>query len=122
MPYQHISPYAPVLILFVIAIAFGLITLAVAYLVRPSFSYDEKLSPYECGINPLMPAKVRVPIRFFVIILLFLLFDVEAVFMYPWAVMYKKLGIWGFIEMFLFIVILLIGYIYAWVKGALEWE
>ncbi len=122
MPYQHISPYVPVLILFVIAVAFGIITLAVAYLVRPRFSYDEKLSPYECGINPLMPAKVRVPIRFFVIILLFLLFDVEAVFMYPWAVMYKKLGIWGFVEMFLFIVILLIGYIYAWVKGALEWE
>ncbi|BAT72298.1 NADH-quinone oxidoreductase subunit A [Thermosulfidibacter takaii ABI70S6] len=120
--YQHISPYVPVLILFVLAVAFGIVTLIVAWFVRPDKPYDEKLSPYECGINPLMPAKVRVPIRFFVIILLFLLFDVEAVFMYPWAVMYKKLGVWGFIEMFLFIVILLIGYIYAWAKGALEWE
>ncbi len=120
--YQHISPYVPVLILFLIAIAFGTVTLMVAYLVRPNKPYDEKLSPYECGINPLMPGKVNVPIRFFVIILLFLLFDVEAVFMYPWAVMYKKLGIWGFVEMFLFIVILLVGYIYAWAKGALEWE
>ena len=120
--YQHISSYVPVLILFLLAVGFGVITLVVAWFVRPNAPEREKLSPYECGINPLMPAKVRVPIRFFVIILLFLLFDVEAVFMYPWAVMYKKLGWWGFIEMFLFIVILLIGYIYAWVKGALEWE
>ena len=120
--YQHISNYTPILILFILAFAFGVVTLIVAYLVRPNRPDYEKLSPYECGINPLMTAKINVPIRFFVIVLLFLLFDVEAVFMYPWAVMYKKLGWWGFIEMFLFIVILLIGYIYAWAKGALEWE
>lgn len=120
--YQSISPYTPILMLLVISILFGIVTLVIAWLVRPNSPYGEKLSPYECGVEPLQPGKVRVPIRFFVIVLLFLLFDVEAVFMYPWAVMYKPLGWWGFIEMFLFIVILFVGYIYAWLKGALEWE
>lgn len=120
--YQVISPYVPVLILLILAVLFGVVTLFVAWLVRPNAPYSEKLSPYECGVEPLQPGKLRVPIRFFVIVLLFLLFDVEAVFMYPWAVMYKPLGWWGFIEMGLFIVILLVGYIYAWLKGALEWE
>jgi len=91
-------------------------------LVRPDKPDPEKLFPYECGIPPLMSVNERIPIRFFIIVMLFLLFDVEAVFMYPWAVVYERIGWWGFIEMFLFIVILLVGYVYAWAKGALEWE
>lgn len=120
--YQHINQYTPVLLFFVLAIGFGVGALVMAYLVRPNKPDAEKLSPYECGIPPMMFVTERIPIRFFIIALLFLLFDVEAVFMYPWAVVYERIGWWGFIEMFLFIVILLVGYIYAWAKGALEWE
>jgi NADH-quinone oxidoreductase subunit A len=120
--YEHISQYAPVLLFFVLAIGFGVGSLIISYIVRPNEPDAEKLSPYECGIPPAMSVNTRIPIRFFVIFLLFLLFDVEAVFMYPWAVVYERIGWWGFIEMFLFIVILLVGYVYAWAKGALEWE
>ncbi len=120
--YQHISQYTPVLLFFILAIGFGVVTLMVAYLVRPNAPDPEKLSPYECGIPPMMSVRERIPVRFFIIVMLFLLFDVEAVFMYPWAVVYERIGWWGFIEMFLFIVILLVGYVYAWAKGALEWE
>jgi NADH-quinone oxidoreductase subunit A len=120
--YHAISDYVPVLILLALAIGFGVVTLMVSFLVRPNDPYTDKLFPYECGIDPFTTGKLQIPIRFFVIVMLFLLFDVEAVFMYPWAAVYKKIGWYGFVEMFLFIAILLVGYLYAWAKGALEWE
>jgi NADH-quinone oxidoreductase subunit A len=120
--YQAISDYIPVFIFILIAIAFGLGMLMMAKAVRPDRPDPEKLSPYECGIPPLMGARERFSIRFFVIAMLFLIFDVEAVFLFPWAVVYRHIGLFGFIEMMLFILILLVGYIYAWRKGALEWE
>jgi NADH-quinone oxidoreductase subunit A len=86
---------------------------------RPS---REKLSPYECGIQPVGDARERFSISFYLIGMLFILFDVEAVFLYPWAVVYKELKWFGFIEMLLYIVILLAGYVYIWKKGALNWS
>ena len=84
-------------------------------------AWARKNSPYECGMPPLMEAHERFSIRFYLLGILFLLFDVEALFLFPWAVRYDALGLFGFIEMMLFIAILLVGYFYAWRKGALEW-
>jgi len=120
--YRVIHDYLPIFIFMIVVSAFAVGTLILSFLLRPHHPDPEKLSPYECGIPPLMDAWERFSIRFFIIAMLFLLFDVEAVFLYPWAVVYAKLGLFGFLEMMLFIVILLVGYIYAWRKGALEWE
>jgi NADH-quinone oxidoreductase subunit A len=81
-----------------------------------------KLSPYECGMPPVGTARDRFSIKFYIIAMLFILFDIEAVFLYPWAVEFRKLGMFGFVEMGVFIAILLVGYVYVWKKGALEWE
>jgi NADH-quinone oxidoreductase subunit A len=120
--YKVIHNYLPILVFIIFAFAFAIGALILSYLVRPNKPDPEKLSPYECGIPPMMDARERFSIRFFIIAMLFLLFDVEAVFLYPWAVVYNKIGLYGFVEMMLFIGILLVGYIYAWRKGALEWE
>lgn len=119
--YQSINSYVPIFIFTLVAFGFAGVTLVVALLVRPNRPDPEKLSPYECGIPPLMEANERFSIRFYLMGILFLLFDVEAVFLFPWAVQYDFLGLFGFIEMMLFIAILLVGYFYAWRKGALEW-
>lgn len=114
--------YLPILIFLLIAVAFGLGTLIIGYLFRPRRPYDLKLMPYESGINPVGEPRYMFSIRFYIIAMLFVIFDVEAVFLYPWAVVYDKIGIYGFVEMFIFIAILLVGYLYAWKKGALTWD
>jgi len=114
--------YFPIILFFVIALLFGLVTLFFGSLIRPNRPSAEKLSPYECGNPPFMDSRSRVFIRYYLVAVLFVLFDLEAVFLYPWAVVYHKIGIYGLVEMLLFIVILLVGYAYAWRKGALEWD
>ena len=114
--------YWPVIIYLVVAIAFGVVTISVGYLFRPSKPDASKLSPYECGCPPVGDAREKFSVRFYIIAMLFVLFDLEAVFMYPWAISFDKLGMVGIVEMALFILILLVGYIYAWKKGALEWD
>ncbi len=114
--------YLPVLLFLFVAIAFGVGVLILGYLFRPHRPDPEKLSPYECGIPPISDARERLSIRFYIIGMLFLVFDVEVVFLYPWAIVYDRIGLFGFIEMVLFIAILFVGYLYAWRKGALEWE
>ena len=81
-----------------------------------------KLAPYECGCEPVGSARERFSIKFYLIAMLFILFDIEAVFLYPWAVLFKRLGVFGLMEMGVFIAILFVGYVYVWKKGALEWE
>lgn len=123
MPGTYIpSDYFPVLVLLLIASAIGLGALVVGILVRPRRPYAQKLAPYESGNPPIGEPRYKFSVKFYIIAMLFVVFDVEAVFMYPWAVAYDKLGIFGFIEMMLFIFILLIGYIYVWKKGAFNWE
>ncbi len=119
--YEAINPYVPIFIFTLMAFAFAASVLLVALAVRPNLPDPEKNSPYECGMPPLMEARERFSIRFYLLGILFLLFDVEALFLFPWAVRYDALGLFGFIEMMLFISILLVGYFYAWRKGALEW-
>ncbi len=123
MPGTYIpSDYLPVLITFLIALAIGMGTLVVGILLRPRRPYAQKLVAYESGNPPVGEPRYRFSVKFYIVAMLFVVFDVEAVFLYPWAVAYDKLGIFGFVEMMLFIFILLIGYIYVWKKGAFEWE
>jgi NADH-quinone oxidoreductase subunit A len=116
------SEYLPILIFLVISIAFGLGALLIGVIFRLRRPYKEKLMPYESGIDPVGEPRVRFSIRFYVIAMLFVVFDVEAIFLYPWAVVFDKIGLYAFVEMMIFIAMLLIGYIYAWRKEAFRWE
>jgi NADH-quinone oxidoreductase subunit A len=116
------SDYFPVVIFFILALLIGLGTLLLGVLLRPKRPYAQKLYPYESGNPPVGEPRYKFSVKFYIIAMLFVVFDVEAVFLYPWAVAYDQLGIFGFVEMMLFIFILLIGYIYVWKKGAFEWE
>lgn len=123
MPGTYIPlDYLPVLIILIIALLVGLTPLLLGILLRPKRPYPIKLSPYESGNIPLGEPRYKFSVRFYIIAMLFVVFDIEAVFLYPWAVAYEKIGLYGFIAMMLFIFILLVGYIYAWKKGALKWE
>ena len=116
------SQYLPILILMPIAIAFGLGALIIGTVLRPRRPYDVKLMPYESGNPPIGEPRQRFSVKFYIIAMLFVVFDVEAIFLYPWAIVFDKIGIYAYIEMMLFIVILLVGYIYAWKKDAFKWD
>lgn len=123
MPGTYIPiDYLPIVILCGIAALVGLTPILIGNVLRPRRSYTQKLLPYESGVPPIGEPRSRFSVKFYIIAMLFVVFDVEAVFLYPWAVAYDKLGLYGFIEMMIFIFILLVGYIYAWEKGALEWD
>jgi NADH-quinone oxidoreductase subunit A len=117
-----LGAYLPILFLVVIAILFGCGSLIFSSLIGQKKSTPVKLQPYECGCEPVGTARERFSIKFYLIAMLFILFDIECVFLYPWAIIFKKLGMFGLMEMGVFIVILFVGYIYVWKKGALEWE
>jgi|YelNatPaOPRAMG01_1025707.scaffolds.fasta_scaffold08204_2 NADH-quinone oxidoreductase subunit A len=119
---SHPEHYVPILLFLLVAIGFGAISLTVGKLIRPKNPYKDKNAPYECGVPPINDARERFSIRYYVIAMLFLVFDVEVVFLYPWAVDFSRLGLFGLVEMMIFIFILLIGYVYAWKKEALEWD
>ena len=114
--------YIPVLMFIVVAILFAATTIGASHIVMPRRMNARKLSPYECGVEPVGTARNRFPIKFYLVAVLFILFDIEAVFMYPWAVAFRQIGLYGLIEMALFILILLVGYLYLLKKRALEWE
>jgi len=114
--------YLPVLLFLVIAVGFPVVIIILSSIVGTKKPTPQKMMPYECGVDPIGNPRNRIPVKFYVIAMLFVVFDIEAVFLYPWAVVFKDLGLFAFFEMGLFIVILLVGLIYAWKKGALEWE
>ena len=114
--------YLAILISLIVSLGFGLVALIIGSIFRLKRPYKEKLKPYESGIEPVGEPRIRFGVRFYVIAMLFVVFDVEAVFLYPWAVVFDKIGIYAFIEMMIFIFILLVGYIYAWKKDAFKWE
>ena len=116
------STYLPILIFLMIATAFGLGALLVGSIFRLKRPYAEKLMPYESGNPPIGEPRQRFSIKFYIIAMLFVVFDVEAVFLYPWAIVFDKIGLYAFIEMVIFIVILFVGYIYAWKKEAFVWD
>lgn len=117
-----LDTYLPILVLLGISIAFALGSLIFSGLIGMKKPSAVKLAPYECGMPPIGSARERFPIKFYIIAMLFIVFDIETVFMYPWAVVFRQLGMFGFAEMGVFIAILVVGYAYVWKKGALEWE
>lgn len=116
------TEYLPILIFLMIATAFGLGTLVIGTLFRLRRPYPEKLMPYESGNPPIGEPRQRFSVKFYIIAMFFVVFDVEAVFLYPWAVVFDKIGLYALIEMFIFIAILLVGYVYAWKKEAFDWD
>lgn len=113
--------YIPIVLFLIVAMAFPLVALFVAGFIRRSVFDKTKLMPYECGVNPMGDARDRYSVRYYMIAMLFLIFDVETIFLFPWAVVYDQLALFGLIEMLIFLGILIVGYYYAWKKGALEW-
>lgn len=113
--------YVPIFIFVLVTLAIPVVTLVIAKLVRPENPSKVKLDPYECGIEPAEPVRGRYTIRFYIVAILFVVFDVETIFLFPWAVQYKALGLFGLMEMTIFLGILVVGYIWIWKKGALEW-
>ena len=114
--------YVPIVIFAVIGLGFGLVTLLIGLVARPHRPYRAKLLPYESGSPLFMDARIQFPMRYYIIAMLFVIFDIEVVFLFPWAVVFKKLGLLGLIEMGVFIGILVVGFWYVWKKGALDWD
>ena len=116
-----LEAYIPVFLFVLVALGLAAIMLIVAALVHPSSYSKVKLEPYECGIEPVTDARDRYSVRYYLVAMLFVIFDVETVFMFPWAVIMDELLLFGLIEMMVFLLILVVGYAYAWRKGALDW-
>ena len=115
------SGYLPIFIFVAIAVLFPTVTIIAAKLIRPSAPSLTKLEAYECGIKAASDSRGRYTVRFYIIAILFVIFDVETIFLFPWAIRYKALGWFGVAEMVVFLAIMIVGYIWAYKKGALEW-
>ena len=116
------AAFIPILIMVAVAIGFAAGGLAASHFLGRRVNDPAKLAPYECGITPVGSARERFHTRFYLVAMLFIVFDIETVFLYPWAVVYKQLALFGLIEMAIFVAILLAGLAYVWGKGALEWD
>lgn len=117
-----LADYVPILILFLLASGLAGLVLVLGLLIGPRRPTPAKLSPYESGMTPIGQAQRRMPIQFYLIATLFIIFDIEVIFLYPWAIALRRLGPFALVEMVIFITILLVGYFYLWKKGALEWQ
>jgi NADH-quinone oxidoreductase subunit A len=114
--------YIAIGVMIAVATLIAFIAIGLGELFGPKKKSEAKYMPYESGMNPYGEGTRRMPVRFYLIAVLFILFDIEVVFFLPWAIVFRQLGLFGLIEMIIFIAILLVGYAYAWKKGALEWE
>jgi NADH-quinone oxidoreductase subunit A len=113
--------YVPIFLFVAVVGTLIPVTLLIARVVRTQNPNREKLMPYECGINPVGSSRGRYTVRFYIIAIMFVIFDVETVFLFPWAVKFKALGVFGLVEMLVFLGVLIVGYVWIWKKGALEW-
>ena len=114
--------YLPIIIFFALATALGALFLIAAWVVAPKDPDKEKVSAYECGFNAFDDARMKFDVRFYLVAILFIIFDLEVAFLFPWAVAFGELGAFGFWSMMVFLAVLTIGFIYEWKKGALEWD
>jgi NADH-quinone oxidoreductase subunit A len=115
--------YVPILILAVVAALFAVLSIAASALLRPKRPMAAKTAPYESGITPFrLPAGERFHVKFYVVAMLFIIFDIETIFLFPWAVAYRSLGLFGLVEMVVFIGLVFVAYLFVWQKGGLEWE
>lgn len=117
-----LEEYLPALVFIIIGLGFGLVPLTLGLIIAPNKPTINKLSSYECGFEPFESARIKFDVRFYLIAILFIIFDLELAFLFPWAVVFRELGMSGLLVMGLFLLFLLIGFIYEWKKGALEWE
>jgi NADH-quinone oxidoreductase subunit A len=118
-----LSDYLPIVVLGALAFLFAVASLAASSLLRPHKPNPVKLSAYECGNDPVrLPGGERFSVRFFVVAMLFIIFDIETIFLFPWAVSFRRLGLFGLIEMAVFIALVFAAYVYVWKKGGLEWS
>lgn len=117
-----IKAYLPIAILLILSTGLAVLVVVLGHLFGPRRPTQRKLQPYESGMTPIGPGTRRMPVHFYLIAVLFILFDIEVVFFFPWAVVFRSLGVFGLVEMLIFLIVLLVGYVYAWKKGALEWE
>jgi len=113
--------YVPILVMFLVALFIAVFVIVLSGILGPSRPSKRKLMPYESGMDPIGSAQRRFPIKFNLVAMIFILFDIEAIFLYPWAVVYRELKIFGFFEMLVFIVLILAGFFYIWKKGVLDW-
>jgi len=117
-----LEQYFPILLFILFGLAVGALLLAVGKLVSPNRPDAEKLSPYECGFEAFEDARMKFDVRYYLVAILFILFDLEIAFLFPWAVVLPEIGFFGFAAMMVFLAVLVVGFIYEWKKGALEWE
>ena len=114
--------YFPILLFILVGLAVGVVPIVLGMVVAPSRPDAEKNSPYECGFEAFEDARMRFDVRYYLVAILFILFDLEIAFLFPWAVVLKEIGMFGFVAMVVFLGILVVGFVYEWMKGALEWE
>jgi len=117
-----LTEYLPIAVLLILATGLAVLVVIIGHLFGPRRPTKRKSAPYESGMTPIGPGTRRMPVRFYLVAVLFILFDIEVVFFLPWAIVFRSLGLFGLIEMFIFVFVLVVGYVYAWEKGALEWE
>ena len=117
-----LAEYFPILLFIVVGLAVGVAPMALGKLLGPSWPDPAKLSPYECGFEAFEDARMKFDVRYYLVAILFILFDLEIAFLFPWAVVVNEIGLYGFVSMMLFLGILVVGFVYEWMKGALEWE
>ena len=117
-----LEEYLPILLFLIVSLIFSVGALSLSFVLSPKKPNDEKLSPYECGFEPFDDARTKFDIRFYLVALLFIIFDLEVAFLFPWAISLENFGLFGYFSMMIFLIILTIGFIYEWKKGALEWE
>ena len=114
--------YVPIIMMIGLGFAIPMLLFVIASSAGPRQASERKMTPFECGMESLGDTRHRFTVKFFLVALLFIIFDIEVVFLYPWAVLFRELGLFGFIEMAVFLFILLLGLLYVWKKGALEWD
>jgi NADH-quinone oxidoreductase subunit A len=117
-----LAEYFPILLFIAVALAVGVAPMVLGRLLGPNRPDPEKLSPYECGFEAFEDARMKFDVRYYLVAILFILFDLEIAFLFPWAVVVNEIGMPGFLAMMLFLAILTVGFVYEWMKGALEWE
>ena len=117
-----LAEYFPILLFIAVAVAIGVAPMVLGKLLGPSHPDPEKLSPYECGFEAFEDARMKFDVRYYLVAILFILFDLEIAFLFPWATVINDIGFAGFLAMMLFLAILTVGFVYEWMKGALEWE
>ena len=119
---MNLDSYLPVLLFIIVGLVIGAAPMALGALLGPHRPDPEKTSPYECGFEAFEDARMKFDVRYYLVAILFILFDLEIAFLFPWAVVLRELELFGFLAMALFLLILVVGFVYEWMKGALEWE